>query len=123
MKRGLVLIILLATLASIFANVLSRRSKTVESKKYSDCIMRLTSCADKLLLQKADTGHYPRQLPNAFPRGCDGEDIGYELSGDGQNWTLYCKGSHHLSLGLKANQPVYTLSGGLQHVVNPNNPY
>ena len=118
MKKIFTVLLLIFAIAGL--TVLGiKRKKGLDRDKYFSCLTRLTECGKRLGLTKAISGHYPKSLVGEdFPQvGCDGAPIGYELSSDGEDWLVYCKGNHHSALGLQADQPAYSSQEGPIHTL------
>ena len=113
MKKSFTVLVIIVSIAGL--TVLGiKRKKRLDLRKYSSCLTRLTECGKRLALSKAINGHYPESLVGEdFPQvGCDGEPLGYKLSPNGEDWLVYCKGTHHSELGLQTDQPAYSSREG-----------
>ena len=110
-KYHLVWVIFLTGFLTISARQYEARE---QSERYFRVLLTMEDCATRLELWSAMTGHYPEKLSrNFYANPKDVGSLGYRLSADGQNWTLYCPGRQFGLLGLEENLPAWSYEGGL----------
>ena len=105
----LLVVILLVTAVGIAG--MKRWSEWHGKKKYFKCITRLHELGSQLETYRFDnrTKHFPKNLPPGLQNvGCDADKIGYVVNGDASVYTVFCSGSHHLAVGLGADEPEYS---------------
>ncbi len=113
-------------IAGITTMIIPNVYAAIHKAKLTACISNVRNIVSSLEQYKNENEKYPPTLLHLVPRylamipECpearkDTYSEGYEVSDDGLNFTLYCKGNNHESLGLKPDQPFFNYSqGGLK---------
>lgn len=127
--KALILIELLTVIfiiSSLVLLIIPNLRWSMYKTQFAGCqgnLKQLSTCVQMYSTENND--YYPDQLAKIKPQyikdiPCcpsvhkDTYTSGYEVSDDYRVYTLYCKGSNHLNLNLKSDQPYFSLIEGLK---------
>lgn len=119
-----IVIIVTAVIHIFFFWVIPGIQKSRRESDLNFCYNNIQRLAFQLDLYKRTEGHYPDSLsvlvpvyfdriPHCPTADKDTYSDGYETDSENNNFTLYCKGSHHNPAGVPDNHPVYSSREGL----------
>ena len=110
-------------IAGIATMIIPNVYSAIHKAKLTACISNVRNIVSSLEQYKNENEKYPATLLHLVPRylatipECpearkDTYSEGYQVSDDGLNFTLMCKGNNHEAAGRKPNQPFYSYSQG-----------
>ena len=110
-------------ISGIAAMIIPNIQIAVYKAKLTACTSNIRNIAQSLELYKNENERYPKTLLHLVPRylanvpSCpeakkDTYSESYEVSDEGLNFTVYCKGRNHQRLGLPADTPLYNYGEG-----------